>query len=202
MAQVRIRKRGKTYSYIFEAGKVDGKRKVVEKGGFPTKAAAYKAGVAAYNDFLHGNIGITSESISLKDFMTAWLDNVVALNVKASSMLHYQSYVKNHIALQIGEVKVQDLTPALLDKWIRDMQKANYSHNTISENALSFRHTHATRLIEVSTTPEAAACRLGHKNSDLTFETYVHDTPKMQEQVVKLQEETAAIFAQILQTKS
>ena len=34
MAQVRVRKRGKTFSYIFEAGKVDGKRKVVEKGGF------------------------------------------------------------------------------------------------------------------------------------------------------------------------
>ena len=318
-------------------------------------------------------------------------------------MLHYQSYVKNHIYPQIGEVKVKDLTPALLDKWIRDMQKANYSHNTISDihsflhqaldyavypaqlinsnpvayikipknapknvvkrtvitpeqfnallekypfgtplyipllllyctgmrlgevlglswadidfaakkinlsrqmiyinrrgyyfttlktesskryiivgdyllgelrrwqnrqvenekqfgdsyvytyrepdghiqrqskslpapegekvsllcvydngqlvlrgkiteilkaeglNALSFRHTHATRLIEVSTTPEAVACRLGHKNSDLTFETYVHDTPKVQEQIVKLQEETAAIFAQILQTKS
>ena len=33
VAQVRVRKRGKTFSYIFEAGKVDGKRKVVEKGG-------------------------------------------------------------------------------------------------------------------------------------------------------------------------
>ena len=34
MSQVRLRKRGKTFSYIFEAGNVDGKRKVVEKGGF------------------------------------------------------------------------------------------------------------------------------------------------------------------------
>ena len=41
MAQVRTRKRGKTFSYIFEAG------------------------VAAYNDYLHGNIGITSEKITL-----------------------------------------------------------------------------------------------------------------------------------------
>ncbi len=48
MAQVRVRKRGKTFSYIFEAGKKsDGKRKVVEKGGFPTKSAAYKASVEA-----------------------------------------------------------------------------------------------------------------------------------------------------------
>lgn len=36
MAQVRTRKRRKTWSYIFEAGDytVNGKRKVVEKGGF------------------------------------------------------------------------------------------------------------------------------------------------------------------------
>mgnify|MGYP006873001719 CR=1 FL=1 len=80
MAQVRIRKRGKTYSCIFEAGKVDGKRKVVEKAAME----AYKAGVAVYNDFVHGNIGITSESITLKEFMTTWLDNVVALNFKAN----------------------------------------------------------------------------------------------------------------------
>lgn len=59
MAQVRTRKRGKTYSYIFEAGKIDGKRKVVGKGDYVAKTEAYKAGVVAYNDFLHGNRGIT-----------------------------------------------------------------------------------------------------------------------------------------------
>ena len=35
---VRTRKRSKTRSYIFEAGTVNGKCKVVEKGGFLTKA--------------------------------------------------------------------------------------------------------------------------------------------------------------------
>ena len=144
MAQVRVRKRGKTFIYIFEAGKIDGKRKVVEKGGYPTKAEAYKAGVAAYNDFLHGNIGITSESISLKDFMTAWLDNVVAANVKMSSMQTYRTFFNNQIVPYLGEVKVQDLTPAMLDKWIRDIQKAGLSYNTISSvhafihNALNY----------------------------------------------------------------
>ncbi len=144
MAQVRVRKRGKTFSYIFEAGKIDGKRKVVEKGGYPTKAEAYKAGVAAYNDFLHGNIGITSESISLKDFMTAWLDNVVAANVKPTTLQEYRIRFQKHIAPYLGEVKVQELTPAMLDKWIRDIQKAGLAYNTISavhaflHNALNY----------------------------------------------------------------
>jgi len=53
VAQVRTRKRGKTYSYIFEAGKIDGKRKVVEKGGFPTKAEAYIYPVAPVVSYGH-----------------------------------------------------------------------------------------------------------------------------------------------------
>lgn len=131
MAQVRVRKRGKTFSYIFEAGKLDGKRKVVEKGGYQTKGAAYKAGVEAYNDFLHGNIGITSESITLKDFMTNWLNNVVVLNVKPTSLQNYQSLFSRRIAPYLGDTKVQDLTPALLDNWIRKLQKAGYSYKTL-----------------------------------------------------------------------
>ena len=86
MAQIRTRKRGKrgTYSYIFEAGKIDGKRKVVEKGGFPTKAAAYKAGVEAYTDFLHGNIGITSEFKASVELCSA----SVTINIVESCRLY------------------------------------------------------------------------------------------------------------------
>lgn len=132
MAQVRTRKRGKTFSYIFEAGKsADGKRKVVEKGGYPTKDAAYKAGVEAYNDYLHGNIGITSESISLKDFMEKWLREVVAVNVKPSSLQLYNTLANNQILPYLGEKKVQELTPAILDSWLRSRQRIGLSQNTL-----------------------------------------------------------------------
>ena len=131
MAQVRTRKRSKTFSYVFEAGKVNGRRKVVEKGGYPTKQAAYKAGVEAYTDFLHGNIGITSESISLADFMTSWLDNVVALDVKANSMQKYKSYAKNQIFPYLGEAKVQELTQAMLDEYMRKLVQKGLARNTL-----------------------------------------------------------------------
>ena len=132
MAQIRTRKRGKTYSYIFEVGKIDGKRKVVEKGGFLTKDAAYKAGVEAYTDYLHGNIGITSESITLKDFMTQWLENSVAHDVKETTLQNYRSYFVHHIEPHLGAVKVQDLTPAMLEKWIRKLQKSGLAFTTIA----------------------------------------------------------------------
>ena len=145
MSQVRTRKRGKTFSYIFEAGKKpDGKRKVVEKGGFPTKKDAYNAGVSAYNDWKHGNIGITSENISVKDFMQNWLDNVTALNVKANTLQKYFFIFKKHILPKLGGLPVKELTPAKLDAWLRELQKSGYARNTLSQihsllhNALNY----------------------------------------------------------------
>ncbi len=124
MAQVRVRKRGKTFSYIFEAGKKDdGKRKVVEEGGFATKKLAYDAGVSAYNDWKHGNIGIVSENIMLKDFMTNWLEKVLSLSVKPNSMQKYKSIFSNYILPTLDSISVQELTPAKLDDWIRNLKK-------------------------------------------------------------------------------
>ena len=125
MSQVRTRKRGKTFSYIFEAGKKpDGKRKVVEKGGFESKKAAYDADVAAYNDWKHGNIDITSENISVKDFMQNWFENVLTPNVK------------NHLIPNLGDYSIQKLTPAVLDTFIRKLFTDGYSKNTISRYTL------------------------------------------------------------------
>ncbi|MBQ7453549.1 MAG: hypothetical protein IJS69_00615, partial [Selenomonadaceae bacterium] len=46
-----------------------------------------------------------------KDFMTAWLDNVVSVNVKANTMQTYQSIFVNHISPKLGEIKVQEFSP-------------------------------------------------------------------------------------------
>ena len=61
-------------------------------------------------------------------------------------------------------------------------------------NAHSFRHTHATQLIENGATPKGVAGRLGHTNTQITQNLYTHNT-------LKLQEETVEIFARNLQTK-
>ena len=102
MAKVRTRKRGKTYSYIFEAGQQDGKRKVVEKGGFPTKKEAYEAGVAAFTDWKHGNIGVTSEKVLVKNFANLWLENVAKLNVRESTYYVYGRIISQNIIPLLG----------------------------------------------------------------------------------------------------
>ena len=96
MATVRTRKRGKTWSYAFEAGRTDdGRRKVVERGGFSSRDEAYEAGVKAFTDWKHGSIGITSERVTLKVFLENWLTNVCTTNVKPSTLLSYRGGLYN-----------------------------------------------------------------------------------------------------------
>lgn len=131
-AKVRTRQRGKTWSYIFEAGTNEkGKRKVVEKGGFPTQQEAYIAGVEAFTSWMHGDIGITSEKIFVEDYMKSWLENVASTNVKASSLEHYKAVARLWVLPYFQKISVQDVTPAKVDSWMRALLKKGYAKTSI-----------------------------------------------------------------------
>lgn len=131
MAEVRTRKRGRTWSYIFEAGKQNGKRKVVEKGGFPDRASAYAAGAAAFTDWKHGNIGVTSGRITLSDFLKHWMQNVCRLNVRNTTFDLYERVIRKRITPYIGDMSLQDLTPAVLDNYMRRLASTGLSRNSL-----------------------------------------------------------------------
>ena len=60
-------------------------------------------------------------------------------------------------------------------------------------NFHSLRHTHATRLIEAGAHIKTVSERLGHSNTTVTLNTYVHNTNKMQEDAVNLFESVASL---------
>lgn len=130
MAKVRIRKRGKTYSYIFEAGHVNGKRKVLEKGGFPSADAAYTAGVEAFTDWKHGNIGITSERINLKDFLDLWLKRIEK-GVCTNTYQNYKTLFGSMVLPYLGSIVLQDLRPANIDSWLRSLRDKGYAYGSM-----------------------------------------------------------------------
>lgn len=142
MATIRTRKRGKTWSYSFEVGKnpETGRRKMKEKGGYASQDEAYDAGVEAYADWKHGNIGLTSERVTVKDFFTNWLEHVVKPNVTRGT---YQQYVSRHrtaIAPYIDAMYMQDIKPRDIDRIVRDLAAKGKSHETIA-NTLTILKT-------------------------------------------------------------
>lgn len=131
MRRVRTRKRGRTWSYAFEAGRTeDGKRHVIERGGYATRDEAYAAGAEAYTDWQHGNIGITDEHITLRAYLESWLENVSRPSVKTSTYGNYKSVIKR-IPASLGSMRLTDLTPAQLDAWLRHMVKQDFTRTTI-----------------------------------------------------------------------
>ena len=167
--------------------------------------------------------------------MTAWLDNVVKHNVKASSMQIYQTYVKNQIIPHLGGLKVQDLTPATLDDWLRRLQKKGLSYNTISATHTLIHHAlnyavYPAKLISANPADYIKVPKNAPRNVvkrhiitpeqfNALLEKYPFGTPynsaerqriflfntenrSMQPlSTLKLQEETATIFAENLQSK-
>ena len=71
MATVRTRKRGNTYTYIFEAGKKpDGKRRTITKGGYATKAKLAGDGLLsdAVNNHLYYGLHHEGDSWVLREW--------------------------------------------------------------------------------------------------------------------------------------
>ena len=68
-----------------------------------------------------------------------------------------------------------------------------YVHDTLKNalrrlglNSHSFRHTHATRLIEAGAKPVDVAARLGHADATITQNLYTHDTEEMKKETVRI----------------
>ena len=130
-SKIRIRKRGKTYSYSFDISKHP--RRMKEKGGFATEHEAFDAGVQAYADWKNGNIGVTSERVTLKDYLASWLKNVARPNIKRTTYTNYQHAVEHHIVPHLGDIPIQELRPRQVDEWLKNLAKKGLAHGTIQQ---------------------------------------------------------------------
>ena len=131
MSKIRIRKRGKTYSYSFDTSKSP--RRMKEKGGYATEDEAYEAGIKAYADWKSGNIGITSEKIKLRDYLASWLENVVRPTLKRSTHKNYSSIIDARIVPYLGSIHVQELRPRDVDSWMKKIAKEGLARTTIAQ---------------------------------------------------------------------
>ncbi|SHI55892.1 Site-specific recombinase XerC [Anaerovibrio lipolyticus DSM 3074] len=128
MAKVRTRKRGKTYSYIFEAGKTaEGKRHVIEKGGFESEDAAYEEGLKAYTDWKHGGIGITNENLLVSELLTLWYDQYKN-ELSRGSQDNYERGIRILKSL-IGHIPLEQLRPRDIDFMLKKLASEDKSQS-------------------------------------------------------------------------
>lgn len=128
-----VRKRGSTWSYYFDLGKVDGKRKKKEKGGFRTKKDAEAALAKAINEYNNTGQVFTPSEITVSDYLDQWFKLYCVPNLKYNSQRSHQCIIRNHLKPALGKYRLRSLTPATVQEFLNGLQADGYAHNTISQ---------------------------------------------------------------------
>lgn len=125
------RKRGNTWSYYFDMGKVDGKRKRKEKGGFATKKEAEAALAKAINEYNNSGQVFKPTEISVSDYMDYWMREYVELNCSLNTYNAYSGIIENHIKPKLGTYKLKNLNSSTLQAFLNDISKNGYARNMV-----------------------------------------------------------------------
>ena len=127
-----VRKRGKKWYYSFEAGKVNGKRKRIEKVGGKTKAEAERKLRIAISKYEETGQHFEVSEISVSDYFDYWLKNYVKINCKYNTYKSYKNIVENHIKPAFGFKKIKSLRTTELQEFINSKYLSGFSKNFIS----------------------------------------------------------------------
>lgn len=125
------RKRGKTWSYYFDAATIDGKRKKKEKGGFRTKKEAETALAQALSEYNHSGLTFEPSSISVSDYLDYWMNEHCRMNYTENTLETYDSLICNHLKPQFGSYYLKSLQSATIQSYINHLKSKGYSKSSI-----------------------------------------------------------------------
>lgn len=126
-----VRKRGKTWSYYFDLGKVDGKRKKKEKGGFRTKKEAETALAKAITEFSNAGVSFEPSEISVTDYLNFWFNNYCKMNLKYNTYMGYLGIIENHLKPTFGHYKLKALNAAAIQEYTNQLKINGNAKSTV-----------------------------------------------------------------------
>ena len=91
MAQISTRKRGNTWEYSFEIGKINGKRKRYSKCGFRTKKECLEAGTKAKAEYDGTGEVFKASEITLHDYLDEWYNSYAKPQFRRMVLIIYKT---------------------------------------------------------------------------------------------------------------
>lgn len=125
------RKRGKTWSYYFDLGTINGKRQKKEKGGFKTKKEAESALASAINEYNGTGKLIEPSGITVSDYLDQWYDLYCKPNLKYSTQVGYLRIIEGHLKPRFGQYRLKAVTPSILQEYANDLKFSGLAKNHI-----------------------------------------------------------------------
>lgn len=127
-----VRKRGNSWSYSFDLGFVQGKRKRQEKGGYRTKKDAQNGLREALTEYEQCCNVFKPNEISVHDYLNYWFDNYVLVNCKLNTQTYYRRILDNHIIPYFKDYKLKHLKADVLQKFLNYKKRNGLSKNSIT----------------------------------------------------------------------
>ena len=125
------RKRGTTWSYYFDLGKVNGKRQKKEKGGFKTKKEAEAALAKAVNEYNNAGSVFEPTEITVADYLDQWYELYCKPNLKYSTQIAYLKIIDGHLNPRFGKYRLKAVTSAILQEYANDLKMNGLAKNSI-----------------------------------------------------------------------
>ena len=112
-----ISKRGNKYSFVVDIGRdpVTKKRRQKRVSGFDTKKQAREAMVKMIAEINKGTY-VEPSNKKFGEYLDDWL-KYKEKRVANSTYMFYRSYVNNHIKPALGDIRLQDLRPIILQRF-------------------------------------------------------------------------------------
>lgn len=117
-----VRKRGSTWSYYFDLGQIDGKRKRKEKGGFRTKKEAEAALAKALNEYNNAGAVFEPTEITVADYLNQWFDLYCKTNLKYNTQVGYLRIIQGHLIPKFGMYRLKAINPAILQGYAVELK--------------------------------------------------------------------------------
>lgn len=125
------RKRGSTWSYYFDLGSINGKRKKKEKGGFRTKKEAEAALAKALAEYHSTGSVFEPTELTVSDYLNQWFDMYCKPNLKYNSQLSYIRVIRKWLIPKFGAYRLKAISPAMLQKYAVELKMQGYTKNTL-----------------------------------------------------------------------
>ena len=126
-----VRKKGETWYYYFEAGKVNGKRKKIERKGGRTKPEALKALRSAIAEFEGKGTFADESEISVADYFDYWHKEYVLVNCKYNTQETYKIVIEKHIKPDLGIYRLKSLNPSLLQEYFNRLFREGFAKSSL-----------------------------------------------------------------------
>ena len=119
------------WEYRFELAPIGGKRRRMEKSGFPRKQDAVEAATAAYAEYMSAGTVIQPSKMSYADVLDRWMEEYGMQELADETIRNYNTRIRNYIKPALGSYTVTSLDTYAIQRFINQMVKDRYSRNTI-----------------------------------------------------------------------